>query len=39
MGIHGSNPLQRMFFGSTALQVLRLARCPVVTVRPPEVPS
>jgi nucleotide-binding universal stress UspA family protein len=39
MGIHGSNPIERMFFGSTALQVLRLARCPVLTVRPPEATS
>jgi nucleotide-binding universal stress UspA family protein len=39
MGIHGSSPIERMFFGSTALQVLRLARCPVLTVRPPEVTS
>lgn len=33
MGIHGRNPLERMFFGSTTLHVLRQARCPVLTVR------
>ncbi len=33
IGIHGKNPLERLFFGSTALQVLRQAACPVLTVR------
>ena len=33
MGIHGQNPVERAFVGSTALQVLRQARCPVLTVR------
>ena len=36
MGIHGSNPIERLFVGSTALQVLRGARCPVLTVRSAE---
>lgn len=34
MGIHGRKSLERLFFGSTALHVLRQARCPVLTVRP-----
>jgi nucleotide-binding universal stress UspA family protein len=34
MGIHGQNPLERMFFGSTALHVVQQAPCPVLTVRP-----
>jgi nucleotide-binding universal stress UspA family protein len=34
MGIHGRGPLERMFFGSTALHVLQEAPCPVLTVRP-----
>jgi nucleotide-binding universal stress UspA family protein len=34
MGIHGQNPIARMFFGSTALHVVQQARCPVLTVRP-----
>jgi len=33
MGIHGGSPLGRLFFGSTAFQVLRQATCPVLTVR------
>jgi nucleotide-binding universal stress UspA family protein len=36
MGMHGKNPVERLFFGSTALQVLRQAACPVLTVRLPE---
>ena len=36
MGIHGSNPVERLFVGSTALQVLRGAHCPVLTVRSSE---
>jgi len=36
MGIHGSKPLERLFFGSTTLHVVRQARCPVLTVRAPE---
>ena len=36
MGIHGRNPLERLFLGSTALHVLRQAACPVLTVRGPE---
>lgn len=36
MGIHGRDPLERLFFGSTTLHVLRQAGCPVLTVRGPE---
>lgn len=36
MGIHGKNPVEQLFFGSTALQVLRQAACPVLTVRLPD---
>jgi nucleotide-binding universal stress UspA family protein len=36
MGIHGSGPIERLFVGSTALQVLRGAQCPVLTVRSSE---
>jgi nucleotide-binding universal stress UspA family protein len=36
MGVHARNPLQRMFVGSTTHHVLRLATCPVLTVRIPE---
>jgi nucleotide-binding universal stress UspA family protein len=35
MGIHGHNPLERLFFGSTTLHVLRQSACPVLTVRGP----
>jgi nucleotide-binding universal stress UspA family protein len=35
MGIHGHNPLARLFFGSTTFHVLRQAACPVLTVRGP----
>jgi nucleotide-binding universal stress UspA family protein len=35
MGIHGRGPLERLFFGSTTLHVVRQARCPVLTVRAP----
>jgi nucleotide-binding universal stress UspA family protein len=34
MGVHGMNPVERMFFGSTALHVVQRAHCPVLTVRP-----
>jgi universal stress protein A len=33
LGIHGSNPVDRMVFGSTAEPVVRRAPCPVLTVR------
>ena len=36
MGMHGRNPLERLFLGSTALQVLRRAPCPTLTVRLPD---
>ena len=35
MGSHGRTGLQRLVFGSVAEQVLRKARCPVVTVKVP----
>jgi nucleotide-binding universal stress UspA family protein len=33
LGVHGHNPFDRLFFGSTAQHVVRAARCPVLTVR------
>ena len=33
LGMHGRNPIDRLFFGSTAEPVLRQAECPVLTVR------
>jgi len=33
LGIHGRNPIERLFFGSTAEPVVRRAECPVLTVR------
>jgi nucleotide-binding universal stress UspA family protein len=33
MGIHGRNPIERLFLGSTTLHVLRQAPCPIWTVR------
>lgn len=33
MGIHGAGPVDRLFFGSTALQVVRAAGCAVLTLR------
>ena len=35
LGIHGRNPIDRMFFGATAEPVVRRAPCPVLTVRTP----
>jgi len=35
MGVHGHGMLGRLFVGSTALEVVRRARCPVLTVRSP----
>ena len=35
VGTHGPDPVDRMFFGSTADHVVRDAPCAVVTVRPP----
>ena len=35
MGTHGRGGLSRLLAGSTAERVMRKARCPVVTVRPP----
>jgi nucleotide-binding universal stress UspA family protein len=34
LGVHGRNALDRLLFGSTASHVVRLATCPVLTVRP-----
>ena len=36
LGTHGRKGLDRMLFGSTAEQVVRLAPCPVLTVRLPK---
>jgi len=36
MGTHGRNRLGRLFMGSVAERVVRLASCPVLTVRHPE---
>ncbi len=33
MGVHGRNAVDRLFFGSTANQVVRTASCPVLTLR------
>jgi nucleotide-binding universal stress UspA family protein len=33
LGVHGRNPVDLAFFGSTANHVVRQARCPVLTVR------
>ena len=34
MGVHG-NPLERLFFGSSTVNVLRQSHCPVLSVRAP----
>ena len=34
LGVHGHGPVDRLLFGSTPQQVVRLAQCPVLTVRP-----
>jgi nucleotide-binding universal stress UspA family protein len=34
VGVHGRNPLELLFFGSTTQQVVRRALCPVLTARP-----
>jgi nucleotide-binding universal stress UspA family protein len=33
LGVHGRNPIDLMLFGSTTNQVIRRARCPVLTLR------
>jgi nucleotide-binding universal stress UspA family protein len=33
MGVHGRNPIDLWFFGSTTQQVVRAATCPVLTLR------
>lgn len=38
MGTHGRSGLDRLFLGSVAERVIRLAPCPVLTVRPVEGP-
>jgi nucleotide-binding universal stress UspA family protein len=35
LGVHGRDPVDIMFFGSTAHQVVRHASCPVLTLRHP----
>jgi nucleotide-binding universal stress UspA family protein len=39
MGTHGRRGVQHALLGSVAERVVRLAPCPVLTVRPPEVPA
>lgn len=36
LGTHGRAGIDHLLFGSTAERVVRRARCPVMTVRPPE---
>jgi nucleotide-binding universal stress UspA family protein len=36
IGTHGRTGVNRMLLGSVAERVVRLAPCPVLTVRPPE---
>jgi nucleotide-binding universal stress UspA family protein len=36
MGTHGRSGLDRILLGSVAERVIRLAACPVLTVRQPE---
>jgi nucleotide-binding universal stress UspA family protein len=36
MGTHGRSGLDRILLGSVAERVIRLAPCPVLTVRQPE---
>jgi nucleotide-binding universal stress UspA family protein len=33
MGVHGRNPVDLLFFGSTTQQVVRASTCPVLTLR------
>jgi nucleotide-binding universal stress UspA family protein len=33
MGVHGRNPIDRLFFGSTTAHVIRAASCPVLTLK------
>jgi nucleotide-binding universal stress UspA family protein len=33
MGVHGRNPIDLLFFGSTTQQVVRASTCPVLTLR------
>jgi nucleotide-binding universal stress UspA family protein len=39
LGTHGRTGLQRLLMGSVAEQVVRKARCPVLTVKAPPLPS
>jgi nucleotide-binding universal stress UspA family protein len=34
---HGHTGVEHILFGSTAARIVRLARCPVLTIRPPQV--
>jgi nucleotide-binding universal stress UspA family protein len=36
MGTHGRGPVAHLFMGSVAERVVRMAPCPVLTVRHPE---
>jgi nucleotide-binding universal stress UspA family protein len=35
MGTHGRRGIDRILFGSVAEKVVKSAKCPVVTIRPP----
>lgn len=39
MGTHGRKGIDRILFGSVAERVVKSARCPVLTVRPEDVPE
>ena len=39
MGTHAREGLDRLFFGSVANEVVKSAKCPVMTIRPPRSPS
>jgi nucleotide-binding universal stress UspA family protein len=39
MGTHGRGPVRRFFLGSVAERVVRMAPCPVVTIRPEPAPQ
>jgi nucleotide-binding universal stress UspA family protein len=36
LATHGHTGVEQMLFGSTAMRVVRLAKCPVMTIRPEE---
>lgn len=39
MGTHAREGLDRLFFGSVANEVVKSAKCPVMTIRPPKKPE